>query len=328
MTWMLMNHRSQTDTAYVEYNVTYETEAQTPVKPYWLDVKNCLSDPVFDVPGGRKRGSTFTRSANWTVPQSGRLVAGGGHVHGGAKNLTLSRTACEENQHVYTSRPLWGTADHPFYNVRPVLHEPGPVSMSGFLSADGIPVGAGEQLRLDANYDGQLVHTRVMGIMILYLAPDQSASGGCVPPPADLQDVQAPGPGRTRPPRFKVPLTGIDRNGEARTIRKPRGKRRRVKSGTTIEVGSNFFSKPNVSLKAGGSLRWKFDSDALHNVTVANGPRGFSSVNLNGGRDFRKKLRVPGTYQLFCGLHPVSMTATVKVERKRTAKRKRARRRK
>ena len=48
-------------------------------------------------------------------------------------------------------------------------------------------------------------------------------------------------------------------------------------------------------------------------MTVASGPRGFSSVNLNGSRDFRKRLRAPGTYKLFCGLHPVSMTSTVKV---------------
>jgi plastocyanin len=49
---------------------------------------------------------------------------------------------------------------------------------------------------------------------------------------------------------------------------------------------------------------------------VANGPRGFSSRNLPGGYSYRKKLRKPGTYRLFCALHPVSMTGTVKVRRR------------
>jgi len=313
LTWMLMNHRAETDTAYIQYHVTYDTEPKTAVKPYWLDMKNCLSDPVFDTPGGGERGSTYRRSTHWTVPESGRIVAGGGHVHGGAKNLVLQREACGREGHVYTSRPLWGNPDHPFYNVRPILHEPGPVNMSGFVSQEGYHVSRGEKLRLDANYDGELPHTRVMGIMLVYLVPDDSVSGGCTPPPADLAEYASSAPGRSSPPRFRVPLTGIGPDGLARTISKPPGKRRSVASGTTIEVGSEYFSMPNVALKAGGLLKWVFEGSTLHNVTVASGPRGFSSVNLNGSRDFRKRLRAPGTYKLFCGLHPVSMSATVKV---------------
>ena len=51
----------------------------------------------------------------------------------------------------------------------------------------------------------------------------------------------------------------------------------------------------------------------LHNVTLADGPRGFSSEHLSDGRTCRKRLTVPGRYKLFCGLHPVSMTQTVRV---------------
>ena len=95
MTLMLMNHRSKADSVFVEYEVTYDTAPQTAVTPYWLDVENCLADPVYNVPGGGKAGSTHTRSANWNVPSSGRIVAGLGHVHGGAKDLTLNRGSCE-----------------------------------------------------------------------------------------------------------------------------------------------------------------------------------------------------------------------------------------
>jgi plastocyanin len=315
LTMMLMNHRARTDSAFVQYKVTYDTEARTPVTPYWLDIKNCLSDPVYNVPGGGKRGSTHTRSKEWTVPASGRIVAGLGHVHGGAKDLTLNRGSCE----LYASKPTWGQASHPFYNVKPVLHEPGPIDMSGFNSVSGYPVARGERLRLDSNYDARLLHTRVMGIMVVFMAQDPAVTApaaGCGRP-ADLQEYRTTEPGRTVAPRFKVPLIGIGPNGKARVIRKPPGKRVRVKSGARITVGDRFFSKPNLTLPVGGLLRWKFASLELHNVTVANGPRGFASDNLDGNRAYAKRLRTPGTYKLFCALHPVSMTQTVKVVKRK-----------
>jgi len=316
MTYMLMNHRNRTDRAFIEYHVTYDTDALTPVKPYWLDVKNCLVDPVFDVPGGGRRGSTYRRSATWTVPESGRLVAAGGHVHGGAKDLALVRAGCPGRPRLYTSRPLWGNRDHPFYNVRPVLHEPGPINMSGFTSAQGFAVSRGERLRLDANYDNELVHTRVMGIMVVFLAPDSSVGGRCAPPPGDVTEYRSTAPGRTRTPRFKVPIVGI-RRGVARNISAPPGKRVRVRSGYTVKAGERFFRRPNIAVRQGAVLNWTFFGENLHNVTVASGPRGFSSVNLSDERSYRKRLTVPGTYKLFCGLHPVDMTATVKVHRRR-----------
>jgi plastocyanin len=82
-------------------------------------------------------------------------------------------------------------------------------------------------------------------------------------------------------------------------------------------VGSQYFRRANVSVSQGATLRWLFGGDSLHNVTVANGPRGFSSVNLSNEREYRTRLTTPGTYQLFCALHPVTMTATVKVRPRR-----------
>jgi plastocyanin len=313
MTYMLMNHKAKTDQAYIQYTVTYDTAHLTPVKPYWLDIKNCLTDPVFNIPGGKKKGSTTRRSATWTVPKSGRIVAGFGHVHGGAKSLTLNRAGCQ----LYDSRPTWGLKSHPFYNVKPVLHEPGPINMSGFTSSKGYPVRRGEKLRLDANYDGELLHTRVMGILVVFMATDSSvkATSKCKQP-SDLRNWGPEQKGRTKPPRFTVPLTGL-KNGIARRISAPPGQRVRLASGSSIEVGDRFFSKHNVLVSSGSILKWKFDSKQLHNVTVANGPRGFASVHLNGGRGYKVKLKTPGTYRIFCALHPVSMTETVKVVRKR-----------
>jgi plastocyanin len=154
-----------------------------------------------------------------------------------------------------------------------------------------------------------------MGIMIVYMAPDSSVKSGCGAQPKDLIDYRPNLPGRTKTPRFKVPIVGI-RNGVARTISAPRGRRVRLGRRATITVGDLFFRHRNVSVRRGTTLRWLFRGRDIHNVTVANGPRGFASLNSIYGKSYKKKLRTPGTYRLFCAIHPVSMTGTIKVRRR------------
>jgi plastocyanin len=236
-------------------------------------------------------------------------------VHGGGERLALRRPSCGRAGDIYTSKPTWGGPRHPFYNVRPVLHEPGPIHMSGFNSERGIPLAAGERVVMQSRYDAARPHTRVMGIMVVFLAPDPAVTAPCGARPGDLAELPAPS-GRKAPPPFRVPIVGR-RGGRAVNIEAPPGRRVRLGRTGTIEVGDLFFRRRNVSVRAGGTLTWRFEGANLHNITLANGPRGFSSPNLSDGRTFAKKLTVPGTYQLFCGLHPVDMTATVKVTRRR-----------
>ena len=287
MVWMLMNHRGVKDDVMIRYTITYETDPNAgikPVKPIWMDVVNCKADPVYDVPGG-------------------------------GIETEISQPACS-NREIMTSKPAWGMPDHPFYTVRPILHEPGPISMSGWLSAQGFPVKAGQKIRLTSRYDNERPHTRVMGINMVYLAPGE-VTEDCAPPPTDGQYFQAAElrgeQFRTKTPKFTVPLTGVNSKGKAVSISRPPGKTRTVKSGATVKAKDSFFSIPNVALRKGGKLNWQFASPTLHNVTLANGPRGFSSGNLNDGRKFNMKFKVPGTYRLMCTLHPVGMTQTVTV---------------
>ncbi len=323
MTWMMMNHRRVTDQAYIEYKVTYTDEASTtPVKPYWLDSRNCKSDPVYDVPGGGKPGSIHTDRKTFTMPEDGRIVAGGGHVHGGARDLTLRQASCADRR-LFASKPLWGAKDHPFYNVQPVLHEPGPVNMSGFLSKRGFAVPAGQKLVLESNYDAERLHTRVMGIMIVYVAHDAAATaaaqaedGACAPRPEDIQIFRSEANGRFRAPLFTVPLTGIDpRTSLAREIERPPGPTKVLTGNPMLDVESFSLKPGNVSIPRGGTVAWRFRGSDLHDITVANGPRGFSTPHLNGNRVFRRQFNTPGTYKMFCSLHPVDMTQTVTVRK-------------
>ena len=193
--YMLMNHTPRTLTGYVRYTVRYVVGEQlTPVKPVWLDVRNCTGpDPSFDVPGTAGRFSVYTRTMSWTSPESGFIVGAGGHLHGGGIRLELRNVTC--NADLFTSQPTWG-GPVPL----PILHEPGPTHMSQFTSASGIPVAAGQTLRIRAVYDNGSPHTRVMGIMILYLAPGQAT--GCQPTPRLTVDLGHP----SYPPSFTFPL--------------------------------------------------------------------------------------------------------------------------
>ena len=55
----------------------------------------------------------------------------------------------------------------------------------------------------------------------------------------------------------------------------------------------------------------------MHNITLANGPAGIASDNLNAGRGFWAHFPKKGTYNFFCSLHPVQMHERVVVKGKK-----------
>jgi hypothetical protein len=203
LTWMFMNHRPQVDKGWIRYHVSIDTAARAPVRPFWLDVRNCWADPQYTIPGGGRPGSIHRTSRDFTFPRGGRIVAAGGHVHGGAKQLVATKPTCDD-QVLFRSRPAWGLRTHRFYNVKPVLHEPGPIAMSGTLSQAGIPVAPGEPVRLTSEYDARRPHVRAMGISIAYVAEDGAPAQACAPLPADVREIQT-----TKPHRTKAPVTAI-----------------------------------------------------------------------------------------------------------------------
>ena len=286
--YMLMNHKRQRLNGFIRYTVRYVTgEARTPVKPVWLDVRNCTGgiDPVFDVPGGGKRFSTFTKTADFTMPSGGRLISGGGHLHGGGVRLELRNATCRSVP--FTSRPTWGGP-----KPKPLLHEPGPTKMSSFRSTAGIPVARGQTLRLAAVYDNQAPHTRAMGIMLLFLAP--GAPKGCGATPALEIDLGQP----AAPPPFSMPL--------------PRATKGPVSTANSTVVGDFKYGIERVSLKRGTTFTWRFLGQFWHDVTVVGGPEGFSAPwSLTGV--FKHRFTKAGTYRLFCSLHPAKMVQQITV---------------
>jgi Stress up-regulated Nod 19 len=287
LVYMLMNHRNRAATVFVRYTVRYVTGASlVPVRPVWLDVRNCWSDPVFNVPGTGGADSEFARTSDFVLPESGRLVAGLGHLHGGGLRLELEDASC--GSRLFTSLPTWSDAPMPM----PVMHEPGPMHMSGFANAPGIPVSAGDTLRLRAVYDDAMPHTRVMGIMLVYLAPGPAAR--CEPGPPLAPDPEShPG----RPPHVMLPLLRAPRGPLARNVR-------------STWVGDYRFGRQRISLRRGTRFTWLFVGPDRHDVTLANGPEGFSSPGIRAGR-FSFRFTRPGVYNLYCSLHPTRMTQRI-----------------
>ncbi len=281
--YMLMNHHPHTMVVQIRYTVRYVTgEPLTAVKPVWLDIENCRADPVFNVPGIGRPGSTFFRTADFKMPESGRFIAGGGHIHGGGVSLDVTDTRCGS---LFTSYPTWGLIE-PF----PILHEPGPLHMTGFADPVGRPVGAGDIVRLTARYDNSRPHVRVMGIVILYFVP--GATSGCatftspLPPPSQADHVTIE--------LLKSPGGTIHRD-----IR-------------STWVGDYAFGAQRVSLRRGTVFTWRFRGGVEHDVTLASGPVGFASPSMRKG-SFSFRFTRPGTYRLFCSLHPARMTQIVTV---------------
>ena len=286
--YMLMSHHPVPSVVRIRYRVHYVTGRRLkPVVPVWLDVRNCLADPQFSVPGTGRKGSTWSKSSLFRMPSAGRFVFGFGHLHGGGVRLDLDNATC--GRRLFRSLPTWNGI-----NPKPYLHEPGPGHMSNFRTTRGIPVAAGQALRLRAVYDNSLAGTRVMGILLAYLSPGKVT--GCERTPKLPRDTRSK---PSWPKRLVLPL-----------IRQPEGAETRVRS-TTVRDYS--FANQKVVIPAGSTFTWSFRGPQEHDVTLANGPVGFSSDYQGPGGTFRYRFKRPGTYNVMCSLHPSRMSMRVRV---------------
>ncbi len=313
MITMLMSHHLKPTRVWLQYSVTIETsKALTPVRPLWLRASGCDPRSSYTVEGGGAPGSTDERSADWTMPISGRIVAAGAHLHGSAKSLTVSQPRCGDRT-LIDQRPRYGAPGDPVYRVRPRLHEPGPIATGYFLSRRGIPVRQGEPLRVTGRYDAQIAHPAVMAITHVYVAPSESAPAGCDPLPSDTQIHWSRRLGRETVPPEQIPLTGLDGRGRPKVIARAAGRGVVAQDAATVDLTRSLFGPANLSIALGGTVTWRALDTARHVVFLANGPRAVDGPLMRKGAVFAQRFSVPGTYNLFCYLHPVTMHQTLVV---------------
>jgi plastocyanin len=316
---MLMSHEIEAKRVRVRYRVRIVTGAAARgmrhVKPIWIRANGCESEnPSYTIEGGGPPGSESQRTFTWHVPITGRLVAAGGHLHGGGTDLRLSEPGCLDRTLV-DSRPLYGARSSLAYNIRPVLHEPGPISTKYFLSHTGIWVRRGQVLKLTGSYDGRYPRARVMAIMHLYIEPtgDSPKPPACAPLPTDRQSFWLRKGATTKPPYEPVPLNVLGSDGHVRAMDELPGPTRIFDGDASVDLRRSRFTPTRVSIPAGATLTWRFDDPIGHNVLFASGPRVVGSGTLKNGAVQTQRFSQPGTYKLFCYLHPVTMHQEVVV---------------
>lgn len=311
---MLMSHDRKPHVVRVAYRMHVVTgERRQRVKPLWLRANGCATHPSYDIEGGKRIETIHTRAHNWRMPFSGRIVAASAHLHGSSFGMTITQPRCA-GRTLIEHQPRYGGPDDLVYRARPVLHEPGPIATGHFLSRTGIPVREGELLRVSGRYDATRPHPRVMAISHVYVAPDRRASRTCDPPPADARIFWTRKDGTTTPPVIELPLNGIGPDGKVRVIDRPPGRELVVSAPrAVVKMAGSRFSPANVSVASGTRVTWRFDDDAVHNVTLISGPDLVATPNWGLGHSYSKTLRSVGTYKLFCYLHPVTMTQVVVV---------------
>jgi plastocyanin len=313
---MVMHHRAGEREFYLEYRVTVDTRPVIAVKPYWLSIVPCSPDPQWTVRGDGAKTATSKRT--FTIPAAGRIVAAGGHLHGGAQSITVSQPRCK-GRTLVRNRPAYAPAGDPLYKVRPLLHEPDPKNISWWQSATGWPIRKGERLTVSAAYDGTRPHTRVMGIEHIYVAPALDPKAGCGAAPADAQELGAEfDDPRMTPPKVALTLARLDGDGVARATTTGAGTRRSVQgSVASVFVRDFTYGPQQLTIRRGATVRWHFADKTRHDVTLAAGPVGFASPWLKAGDRYAHTFRQPGTYLLQCSLHAAYMSQVVKVTRAR-----------
>jgi len=313
MQTMLMSHGLRARHAYVQYTVRLVTgENLQRVKPLWLRAEGCLRFPSYEVDGGGDAGSTNVRTHRWTMPFNGRIVASGAHLHGSSKGVEISEPGCG-GRTIIRHDPRYGLPDDTVYKIRPILHEPGPIATGYFLSKQGIPVRRGQKLDVTGLYDDEHPHPGVMAIAHVYIAPDASVKNACAPLPPDGHIMWTRHDGRPSAPYEPIPFNAVGADGAVHEIERPTGRSVVADGDARVKVRDSFFDAANVSIPVGATVTWDWTGHLRHNVYLAGGPRDVNSTSEGHGFVYRKRFTVPGTYRMFCFLHPITMHQVVEV---------------
>ena len=310
---MLMSHSERSIDAYIQYKVTVVTGRPDEERRAVLGARERVRRAgVLRGPRRRRPGlDLLPRHYDWKVPFDGRIVAVGGHLHGGAKDMWMSQPACDDRR-ILDNAPHFGMPDHIYYKARPILHEPGPFDTRYFMSR-GHPRAQARSSGSTRDYDNSAPHPRVMAISHVYVTPDKSIPKGCPPLPADAVHVTKPGPFRAEPPEVSVPLNRVSRKGRTETFNARPGERqagqvRHHRRPPRQQV------QPGPHLGAGG----RFGDVALRRRDPAQRPLRLRPAagrqpDAQRRQDLHDDLPQPGHYELFCYLHPMTMHEVVEV---------------
>ena len=173
---MLMSHSlTLPATCASQYRVARRHGTRlTPVRPFWIRASGCSVHLSTSGAAGRPARRTCARPAG-ACPSSGRIVAAGGHLHGGAKDMWLDAAALR--------RPATGPHRAAVRDARPPLLPRAADPPRARPDRDRIlplahghsPSGAARRSTITGAYDDARPHPRAMSIMHVYIAPEGAA---------------------------------------------------------------------------------------------------------------------------------------------------------
>jgi plastocyanin len=102
-------------------------------------------------------------------------------------------------------------------------------------------------------------------------------------------------------------------DGRARPVVAPPGRTARFAADAQVREARGVYTPAKVSIPVGGRVRWRFVDPDEHDVTLVDGPVGFAAPWSTRGDTYERRFDRPGTYRLFCSLHPASMSQVVTV---------------
>jgi plastocyanin len=154
---------------------------------------------------------------------------------------------------------------------------------------------------------------RVMGIDHVYIAPGAKPGRACAALPADAKELGPDFEGRPAPPPVDLTLAEMGSDGYAHPVDAPPGDTTTLNGDATIKEFGFGYHPAKISIPVDSRVRWTFEDRSEHDVTLNNGPVGFGGPWSRRGDSYQRRFHVPGTYRLYCSLHPVEMNQVVQV---------------
>ena len=157
-----------------------------------------------------------------------------------------------------------------------------------------------------------------MAIMHVYVAPDRAVPGQLPAAAARPRAAREAAAHARRCRRSSASPSTRSARTAARTSSPPRPPApRQFRRKATVDLRQGRFRPAHISVATGARVTWRFQDATPHNVLFANGPSLIGTPTLSGGAAHTSRFRVPGRYELFCYLHPVTMHEVVDVRPQR-----------
>jgi hypothetical protein len=153
-----------------------------------------------------------------------------------------------------------------------------------------------------------------MSVLHVYVARGRPPKAQpCEPLPADARQFFLRRQGTTEPPYDPVPLNTLTKQNKIVEIASPFGTMTPFPGDATVDLQGGTVTPARVQLPVGSALQWNFDDRDPHAMVYASGPAVAGTPTKGRGETHVSRFYMPGTYQLFCYLHPLTMHSEVVV---------------